>query len=104
MAERRTAIRRAVLIAAVLIVAWLGVVRQQTGELAVWPSATPTRLHFDGRDYRRGVTEPIPTGAVVRTHRWGGGDVMTLPEEGTATVVWVRNGTTTYAYGLLGGP
>ena len=101
---RSTAMRRAALIAIVLLVVWLGVVRHQTGEARFWPSGTPARLHFDGRDYHRGDREPIPTGAIMRKHLLGGGEVVTLPEDGTSTVVWIRNGTTPYAYGLLGGP
>lgn len=101
----RRAARRALVVALLLLAAWLVVVREHTGDFRLLPSATPTRLDFLHRHYRRGEHAPVPADARRIGTSWGGGQVWGQHPAATApTVVWVRDGSTAYVYELVGGP
>jgi hypothetical protein len=71
------------------------------------PSATPSRIHFEGRDYDRGGEQPdgVPSGYVLEGETPGGGKIYKSGlSRGTSTVILVKDGQYVYAYGLVGGP
>ncbi len=76
-------------------------------EWTLTPLAAPPKIHFEGRDYDRGgeQSDGIPSGYVLEGETPGGGEIYKFGlDEGTSTVVFVKDGEHVYAYGLMGGP
>ena len=76
-------------------------------EWTLSPSAAPPKIHFEGRDYDRGRerSDGIPRGYVLEGETPGGGEIYKSgTDEGTSTVVLVKDGEHVHAYGLMGGP
>jgi hypothetical protein len=107
VAPGRVPLRIAALLLALvllLLAIWLVVVRERTGQWGLRPAATPVRLDFHSRHYTRGGREEIPPTGVRIGSSWGGGEVWGAAGRRTPAVLWVRDGSTSYAYGLVGGP
>lgn len=94
----------AVLVVGVVVVGRVGYVRTQYGEWGIAPSDAPPRLHFGGREYRRGAPSTVPAGDVVVGHV-GGGDLYgprNWPD--APTVLELRTPAGVTGYDLVGGP
>jgi hypothetical protein len=71
------------------------------------PSATPPKLRFEGRDYKRGGTyEHLKAGEIVVGRTAGGGIIYDLPGPNryASTLLQVRDGRRLVSYELMGGP
>lgn len=76
-------------------------------EWTLTPSAAPPKIHFEGRDYDRGgeQSDAVPSRYVLEGKTPGGGEIYKSGlDEGTSTVILVKDGEHVYAYGLMGGP
>jgi hypothetical protein len=88
----------AVLLGAVVAAVLATQVHQHFGEWRLWPSSTPPKLLFGGREYRRGTTVPaIPPGELPLDHLAGG--ELYGPGGATPTVVELKttDGVTQYS-------
>lgn len=65
----------------------------------------PPKVHYDGRDYSRGVEETPPDSLrpSVRGHT-PGGEILDTDSPGTTTLIWVRDREAIWIYSLMGGP
>jgi hypothetical protein len=95
-----------VAVVAVVLVGRLVAVHRATWDWRLTPSATPAKLHHDGRDYQRSapaLSRPEGLHEVGRTD--GGGVVLsTATGPGTPTVLYVQVGSELTGYALMGGP
>ncbi len=93
-------------VAAILAFVDLVVVHQETGDVRLWPAATPSRIHFRERDYLLSPsTEPAEPAATPAGHAFGGGTIVALPSgENVPTVIWLEKSGATHEYALSGGP
>lgn len=76
-------------------------------EWTLTPTATPPKIHFDGRDYDRGGEQSgeVPSDAVLSGETPGGGQIFKPGRAtGTSTILYVEDGERLYLYGLMGGP
>lgn len=75
-------------------------------EWRLWRSDAPPRVRYDDRDYSRGAQTSPPEDLTlsVKGRTPGGGEILDTDSPGTTTLIWVRDGGTTWIYGLLGGP
>lgn len=84
-------------------------VRLKTGRWAATVSSVkaPWRIAYQGRDYDQGDRVKLPRDAVRRGNANTGLPVFKATLDGgneLATVIYVVDGKTTWAYGLVGGP
>lgn len=71
------------------------------------PAAAPERIRFESREYTRGDEQPggLPVGYVLKGETPGGGQIYKFAKnQGTSVIVYVKDGTLVYIYGLVGGP
>jgi len=76
-------------------------------EWALFPSAAPPKVKFEGRDYDRGGEQSgaLRRDCVLKGETLGGGEIYKCgPDRGTSTVIFVKDGRHVVAYGLMGGP
>jgi hypothetical protein len=74
-----------------------------------WPSAVPTVVQYDGRDFTCGnrhyeATPPQVAGMIPRGHTIGGGTIYAPPGYLLPIGIAVRDGDVYYACPLSGGP
>jgi hypothetical protein len=90
-----------------VLVAQMIRVRSATGDWRLTSAAAPSKLRFDGRDYRRGSAEPsVPAGDVVVGHTAGGGAIYgpAGSRSNVSTGLEVKTAQGVFGYALQGGP
>lgn len=111
-------LRKSLLVAAVVLLLAIGAiglrtvqVHQETGEWRPSPSAAPSVIHVDGREYRRGGLAPEPPRGTIDVEavgRTAGGALIFIPPGtsggGVPTVLHVYDDPKIWAYELVSGP
>lgn len=83
----------------------LAQVHEQTWDVRLWPSATPTKLVEDGRDYRRaGTVARVDRQFVLLDRTPAGADVLGPRSAYVPTVLTLRTPKGLTSYSLMGGP
>jgi hypothetical protein len=96
---------RLLLVGLVAVGLRLASVHEATWEWGLRPSATPLKLSFQDRDYRRGSTvDQVEAGLRRAGETSGGGVVYATSGPFTPTVIDVVDGDRVVVYELLGGP
>lgn len=95
----------AVVLGGVVVAVLVTQVHQHFGEWRLRPSATPPKLPFAGREYRRATTVPaIPPGE-VRLEHTAGGELYGPPDrDDDPTLLELRTPDGVTQYALVGGP
>jgi hypothetical protein len=78
-------------------------VHESSWDWRLTQAAVPTKLTYQGRDYLRGTEQEPVDGVSVQARTPGGGEILDDADPGTETLIWVRDGDASWAYGLMGG-